>query len=328
VNTGPEKGLAGMPGLFDSINGIVIGCFVKHGLVLPGQGYGAESYYTGFSRLVLNDREGAVSLVSDILRKVYDRVRDIAHDPNTRKVARAGDRAKRRAVTELSEARRSRSFHDEEDLELTVERTIIYAQTKNPSTAYDWYNQFNVASGILGSHADRRTAMDILRQDRANPRLLDLVELKEWESGDHPFYAATEIFQYFSALQVFGKEGLDPNYKMGRWPPFDAARLLVLAPSTWFDEWGRIGDADETIRVFRDALERVKNERPAIGSGSYFARGLRLEGLTKSEFTTLFRGGTPEEPHFSYDNLSPEAVSRLIDWVDRAFQPTIVTEVK
>jgi hypothetical protein len=83
-----------------------------------------------------------------------------------------------------------------------MERAIVFSKTTNLCPNYEWFNQINVASGLLKGANEKRTAIDLLRRSRQDQSRLDIVELKEWGSSNNPFHAAYELFRYFRDSSV------------------------------------------------------------------------------------------------------------------------------
>jgi hypothetical protein len=225
---------------------------------------------------------------------------------------RPGGRGQLRRVTELSLGRIDANVYDQENWELTVERTIVASQMNRPGCNYDWYNQFNVASGIGGSDEGRRTAIDLVRKSLYCANLYDLIELKVWNSQDEPYDVGWEIVRYCLAFLILGKEREDPN--CFDWPPLERAEFFVLAPDTW-----RPYDADEVMQLFHDALEIAGNLRPEVSCCTFWPKVLRLSGISMTEFRKMLYHPTPLN---RYGNLyvNDNRIERLHKWVDDAFQ--------
>jgi hypothetical protein len=447
----------GMPGLFSGVDGVVGAAFGASPVRVMGKDYKTLSTFRNFNALINSRRQEAVNLVTVVMKAVYELVKTTAEDPKLKKTAsRSEMRGKYRAATSLSAERIKANLDDKEDLEVTVERAILYSQGKLGSSRYHWYNQLNVASGICGRSSDKKTALDILRvykeydlqlrswgdgsqvptsgQDfviagtdnngllhirsfdpagvRADTyeaieggephlvtadasgnilsdvaesslskaqsqaiaalkqqlpvlllrhvltqakgaqvlsratsitgdkfykdvnKIIDLTEFKQWSSEDHPFYTALEVFQYYCAMLVFGKEGLDPHFsgknRDNRWPDFERVRLQILAPEEWYERWDErvgVGAADRTVLVFRDALMMLKDQLPIMASGSYFEKGLRLRGMTRDDFLLLLKNPSGGRPT-SYKDLDNSSISRIASWSNDAFQvvDSIVSE--
>ena len=315
-----------MPGLFHGVDDAVSAAFVASRVQVVGLDYKTKTTYRNFCGLVRSDREEAVRLVIAVMKAVYGLVKTIAEHPDLKRTAIwSTSRGRYRTATELTTERIDRNLEKSEDLEVTVERAIVFAQGRNPRSIYDWYNQLNVAAGIRGSNSDKKTAIDILRVLRANRVSVDVTEFKQWSSKDHPFYTALEVFRYFCALLIFGKRGLDPHWsgeKRGkRWPDFERARLQILAPEDWFCTWDEIevGSANATILIFRDALERLRQELPIVGLGYYFDKGLKLRGMAKSDFLSLLNSKSGSRLT-SFKDLDTSAIEQINSWSDGAFQ--------
>jgi hypothetical protein len=180
-----------------------------------------------------------------------------------------------------------------------------------------------VACGICGSDSDKKTAVDILRVEKRRKQSIDLTEFKQWSSKDHPLYTLLEVFRYYCAMLVFGKEALDPHFvgerKGLRWPDFDTARLQVLAPEDWFCEWDNCGMTDDTVLVFRDAIELLKERLAILRSGYFYEKGLRLRGMTKDGFLSLLKSTSGAQPT-SFKELKESSIRRIASWSNDAFR--------
>ena len=114
-------------------------------------------------------------MVIAVMKAVYGLVKTIAEHPDLKRTAIwSTSRGRYRTATDLTTERIDRNLEKSEDLEVTVERAIVFAQGRNPRSIYDWYNQLNVAAGIRGSNSDKKTAIDILRVLRANRASVDV----------------------------------------------------------------------------------------------------------------------------------------------------------
>jgi hypothetical protein len=113
--------------------------------------------------------------------------------------------------------------------ELRLQRAIINACGDN------WSNEMPVASGLYGSNAHRRAAIDLVH--RGNPETFTFIELKV--SSDTPLYAAIEILAY-GLLFVWSRDhAAELNYDLEGQPVLKANEVTfeVLAPDEYFERF-------------------------------------------------------------------------------------------
>jgi hypothetical protein len=310
-----------MASIFDDIDRTIRETFRLHGKYPPGQNHCARSYYTTLCELISQNRAKSVELISDILQKCYINVNIAIECAEIRGIHRMGSRGVLRAKTILSDARSKATFLRMEDFEQTLERTIVRLQRDKHNKTHEWFNQFNVASGVMGTRGDSKTAIDIVRRSFDDSKRLDIIELKEWDSGNHPLHALLEIFRYCCAVLILGKEDRDPDRPNRKWPGINSLRMFILAPDKWYSEFDRDGKVDNVVQVFHEALEAEKDRTGSLYCCSFFSSGLVLRGLTKSEFVDSFYGVTDGQESYSYNNMDRTTIDRLIGWVDGAFIP-------
>jgi hypothetical protein len=307
-----------MPSIFDGIDAIVNNASSHYRLPYYGRNYSNWTYYTRFTGLAQQDEAAAVSLVSRIISETCNNIVAVVTSPDKKRAAVAGHRGVLRQVHHLSQELRT-ALANGGNLESVLERTIIYVQTVVPNENVTWYNQFNVASGILGNDADGRTAVDLVRRTKQNPRVLEFIELKEWDSGNHPFHAALEILRYYCAIAILSKgDRKDPNYLRGYWPNFEVAKLFVLAPDSWYQKYDN-DNANLTLDIFKRAVDSLVPEIECLKYCSFSDVGLRLSGIDKETFRGFLRSTDPENNNYSFLNLTPESAGLIADWVNRAF---------
>ena len=113
--------------------------------------------------------------------------------------------------------------------ELKLERAIVGA------CGDDWSNQMPTASGLVGSAANRRAAVDLVfREDSST---YSLIELKV--ASDTPLFAAIEILMY-GLLFVWSKKNQEElGYDAEAQPVLTAntVTLGVLAPGSYYDRF-------------------------------------------------------------------------------------------
>jgi hypothetical protein len=112
--------------------------------------------------------------------------------------------------------------------EVTLEREFIRACQK--AGRLDWSNQVPVVSGIAGSRADKRRAIDLVH--RPADGSFEFIELKV--DSDTPLYAALEVVRY-GLLWLLSREaktalGYSANVILNA----PALRLTTLAPLTFY----------------------------------------------------------------------------------------------
>jgi hypothetical protein len=97
-------------------------------------------------------------------------------------------------------------------------------------------------------------------------------------------------------------------------------RLFVLAPVDWYERHKRHGDPDQTIEVFSSAFSVVSNEINDFRCANFHDKGLKLEGLSKDQFVSLFHKKEERQEQYAMTNLRDEEFDRLINWIDAAFR--------
>jgi hypothetical protein len=111
--------------------------------------------------------------------------------------------------------------------EVTFERDLAGLGGEN------WANQVPTSSGLLGPHADKRRAIDLV--ERTGEGEYELIELKI--DSNTPLFAALEILEY-GALYVFSRmEAKALGYESGFSALLEAQciRLRVLAPRSFYE---------------------------------------------------------------------------------------------
>lgn len=143
--------------------------------------------------------------------------------------------------------------------EVRLERAIAAACLRAGRS--DWANQVPVASGIMGSSADRRRAIDLVHL--VAPNHFEFIELKI--ASDTPLYAAIEIIGYGCAWLLARDQRADePNALLDA----DQLDLVVLAPSAYYAPYALA------------ALEAVLDEELCdLGKANGVELGFRFERL-------------------------------------------------
>jgi hypothetical protein len=129
--------------------------------------------------------------------------------------------------------------------EIILERRIVSC------CGPDWSNQMPTASGLAGTHSDKRGAVDLVQ--RITPTEYSFIELKV--DSDNPLYAAVEVLIY-GLLFVWSKRNLEAlEYDPSVQPVLSAERihLKVLAPGAFYDGYqlGEFGNSlDRCLALF------------------------------------------------------------------------------
>jgi len=107
--------------------------------------------------------------------------------------------------------------------EVVLERALVAAAER--AGRADWSNQVPVASGVAGSFAERRRAIDLVQQK--GPGWFQFIELKV--ASDTPLFAAIEIISYVCIWLV--SRGSRPVGEL-----LGASRInaVVLAPESYY----------------------------------------------------------------------------------------------
>ena len=166
--------------------------------------------------------------------------------------------------TELWKLRRRTNMDPgERYLETLLERSIaIMADREHMS---GWFNQCPVASGIVSSHSNRRTAVDLVRWSGSEKRAR-LVELK-WRS-DTPQSAIWQVLKYGVAY-LFCRVHKD-NLPLDGRPLMDArdVALEVVAPFQFFQGNHMVLNRDELFSWLEEFDEEERNIGPGANVSS------------------------------------------------------------
>lgn len=109
--------------------------------------------------------------------------------------------------------------------EVRLERALIVACEWLGRS--DWSNQVPVASGLAGTNAERRRAIDLVHE--RSPAHFELVELKV--ASDTPLYAAFEIIGYTCIWLLSRPKAPTPDNPL---LAADAIDAVVLAPTAFY----------------------------------------------------------------------------------------------
>lgn len=127
--------------------------------------------------------------------------------------------------------------------ELRLERAIVNACGEN------WSNQMPTASGLVGSAANKRAAVDLVY--RHDSETYSLIELKV--NGDNPLFAAIEILIY-GLLLVWSRNNQEKlGYDRQVQPVLTAnnVTLVVLAPNVYYEKF----DLTNLASALNDGLD-------------------------------------------------------------------------
>ena len=301
-----------MASIFDGIEEIAIKTLRQYQVNPRGRSYGTWACHDALVSYISRNQAKGVCLINTLLERSYSTIRQnitnaIASNVSRRSVSRG--RMRRKA--NLSTRRLIASFQQNGDIEVTLERVIVYTQRRKAGSNYEWHNQLNVASGICGSRSGRRAAIDLVRRSTKRDEYLDFIELKEWGSMCTPLYAALEVFRYYCAYLILAKEPLDPHYKdrKDRWPTSQKTRLFVLAPTSWHS---RFHDSDfSLLDAFSEALEMLKASHQGFDSCLFYPRPLEMRGLKwrNSKFYSIVP--TRRSTAILMSNLTSRSVTQI-----------------
>jgi hypothetical protein len=128
-----------MPGLFHRVDEVVRAAFEASAVQVVGQDYKTKSTYKNFCKLLRSDRQEAVKLVMALMNEVYGLVKTTAEQPDLKRTAkRSESRGRYRSAHDLSAKRIKRNLAKQQDLEVTVERAIVFSQGQIGSSHYHW----------------------------------------------------------------------------------------------------------------------------------------------------------------------------------------------
>lgn len=128
------------------------------------------------------------------------------------------------------------------DKEILLERSV--ALLANAGHMPGWYNQCPVASGIAGSHSDRRSAVDLVHWSSAT-RIARLVELK-WH-GNGPFAAIHQILNYGVAFLLCRVHKRDLPLQDRCLMDAQHIALEVVAPFGFFEGDHRVSRTEDLM---------------------------------------------------------------------------------
>ena len=129
--------------------------------------------------------------------------------------------------------------------EVKLERDIVALDD-------NWANQVSTASGLVGSTAGKRRAIDLVRKLQSDT--YQFIELKV--TSDTPVAAAIEVLEY-ALLYIFSRKHCG-SLKIPNDIPLMSAKkieLRVLAPGTYFTDQNRNRDKKLDLKWFESALD-------------------------------------------------------------------------
>lgn len=119
--------------------------------------------------------------------------------------------------------------------EVILERAIVNIPEEIWPDAACWVNQVPVASGLVGSDADRRRSIDLVH--KCGDKAYEFIELKV--GSDTPLYAAMEILKY-GVLYIFCRQDERVSKYVDRKRKLlqaEKIHLRVLAPVKYYEKY-------------------------------------------------------------------------------------------
>jgi hypothetical protein len=113
-------------------------------------------------------------------------------------------------------------------LEVSLERALMRACAEQGRT--DWSNQVPLVSGISGSHAGKRRAVDLVR--RCGDGCFEFVEMKV--ASNTPLFATMEVLQYGLLWLLSRRDSHLLDYAGREMIEATAIDLSILAPRPFF----------------------------------------------------------------------------------------------
>ncbi len=171
--------------------------------------------------------------------------------------------------------------------EVLLERSVATLAEKGHMPG--WYNQCPVASGIVSSDSDHRTAVDLVHWSRSD-KSARLIELK-WMSGT-PQSAIRQILKYGLAY-LFCRVHKD-HLPLNERPLMDARRvaLEIVAPIKFYPENLRVLNRDELQLWLEGSDEAAHNDSASVNiSYEETAEHLEVTSHSLNQFAQLKTGG-------------------------------------
>ncbi|MCX6607168.1 MAG: hypothetical protein NTV52_26785 [Acidobacteria bacterium] len=142
----------------------------------------------------------------------------------------------------------------------SIEKRIAHLAVEGLLGRDQWANQIPVASGVLNSTADKKTAVDLSHRNDAGD--FDLIELKMLTQSGHALFAAMEVILYGIAYLFARRNARELGYVWGETDLLAAhrVRLIVLAPAAYYG-----GVPSTGLRSLRSALNKGLAEECARG---------------------------------------------------------------
>ncbi|MBN9079822.1 MAG: hypothetical protein BGN87_13280 [Rhizobiales bacterium 65-79] len=112
--------------------------------------------------------------------------------------------------------------------EVTLERALIHALAG--AGRMDWSNQVPIVSGVSGSHAGKRRAVDLVHKMPGDG--FELVELKT--ASNTPLFAALEVLQYGLLWLLSRRDRQLLSYVDREMLDISVLHLSVLAPKAFY----------------------------------------------------------------------------------------------
>jgi hypothetical protein len=182
---------------------------------------GAPQVLSGKSRICPD----AAALVRDL----YERIEE-TWLASTRRLTKQASKENWRFTTE------SAIDPNNTSREKQVEKRISQLAEVGKLDADRWANQIPVASGLLGTHTDKKACVDLAF--RLGKHSFDLIELKMSSSAGHTLFAMMEVLRYGVMYLFSRRHARELGYVIGGSGLLGAEqiRLLVLVPETYFSE--------------------------------------------------------------------------------------------
>ena len=147
--------------------------------------------------------------------------------------------------------------------EVTLERALMRAC--EDTARHDWCNQIPIISGVMGSHAYKRRAIDLVHRSGDG---FEFVELKV--ASDTPLYATVEILLYGMLWLLSRESRTQLGYPSNPILDTRTVQLSTLAPATFYANLMPLG--------FADAINRGISE---LGRQHGVAMGFRLTAFPR-----------------------------------------------
>lgn len=243
-----------------------------------------ESFHAWRDAMEKKDKQQVVQCLSDIIVRLNEHIEKTIRGC---KPVRSRKIAQKRHATTFSR-KRSKANALGKNREVTLERVIVSAMHGYQDE--EWYNQFNVASGIGGPNSDRKTSIDIIRFDPKN-KGWTFIELKDWKAKDSPLRVLYEIILYgilFSQIRRYSVELRLHNEVQ----EIKNVRLAAMAPHTWHEQFKadskHLLSPDSIFELASCALRSAQSKDPFLMHGMMIEPYVyTLRGIKHTELSAL-----------------------------------------